>query len=275
MKYLVVMGLVSGMALSLSAQANVLSAKIKSTNKKRAKIVVFSKSLKGIESGDVLNFGDDCPLEVTKRYRNKAVLSTELCENTKALRKGKKIRLSSDSQGNISSTTRGSFQLDDREYSSTISSGFRVGFLKSFLGGEATASRGSYGISVEDDDVNQKWGLSLGYAHIKANNFGGMGSLSYNEFQNDGKSVRLDGSLTYGIGSQFYLLAGPNLHKLVNSGADYLDIGLGFQVGAGFQITETFGLNANYVNLNNSGNKDGTDVELDLSGLELGLHATF
>ena len=284
MKNLYVVSLVTGLALSVNANAAVFSAEIQSIDKKRSKVLVVSKKLNKVQKGDILNLGKSCTLEVAKRTKNKAILTTDLCENMESIQKGRTVQLSTDdfrdstastSSSSGNSTHTNFYRPEVRDYTKT-SEGFRVGIVvKSLLDGkmELKDSDG-LGYSVSDD-IEHDFGIVLGYANIGINSPGFLGNLIYTQFNDRSNSIRLEGNGTYGINKNVYFLGGLNLHKFTK-GLDRLDLGIGFQAGAGVQINQNFGLNLTYVTLNNDGNiNNEVDVDFEANGLELSLHGTF
>lgn len=157
--------------------------------------------------------------------------------------------------------------------SEIVSQGFRIEFIKSFLNGKLKQSRGYLSASLEGK-IDNDFGLGMGYANIKVNKPGFLSRFIYTQFNSSSNSIRIDGSGTYGVNENFYFLGGLNLHKFTK-GADALDLGLGFQFGAGFQVNQNFGFGLSYVTLNNAGTTDGVSLDFEAQGLELNIHGTF
>ncbi|MGZ3749218.1 MAG: hypothetical protein ACXVCD_17910 [Pseudobdellovibrionaceae bacterium] len=250
-------------------KAEVIPAEIKSVNDNKTKVLVESSKLQTVKVGDILNLGSDCALEVTQRKSSQAVLNAELCDTKQLLKKGNSIQL----QVSQEQDTKDVATHSSHSSSGIVSKGLRVEFIKSFLDGKLKVSDGTFSDSVSDK-VEFDFGLGFGYENIGVNAPGFITRLIFTQYNNKSNSIRIDGSGTYGVNENVYFLGGLNLHKFTK-GADKLDIGFGFQFGAGFQINENFGLGLSYVTLNNSANVNGVDLDFEAKGLELNLHGTF
>ncbi|MGZ3775221.1 MAG: hypothetical protein ACXVCY_15240 [Pseudobdellovibrionaceae bacterium] len=251
------------------AAGEAISVEIKSVNDTKTKVLIDSMRLRTVKTGDILNLGDNCSLEVTQKKYSQAVLNAEFCDNKQLLKKGTmvQIHLSQDQESKDEITPSASLN------SGIASKGLRVEFIKSFFEGKIKVSNGTFSDSLSSE-VEHDFGLGLGYANIGVNRPGFITRLIFTQFNNKANSIRIDGSGTYGVTENIYFLGGINLHKFTK-GADKLDLGFGFQFGAGFQINESFGLGLSYVTLNNRGNVNDVEVEFEAKGLELNVHGTF
>ena len=251
------------------AQGDAIPAEIKSVNDTKTKVLMESSRLRTVKAGDILNLGDDCALEVTQIKSSQAVLNAELCDNKEPLKKGNSVQLHVSQDKDSKDVVARSPRLS----SGIASKGFRAEFIKSFLDGKLKVSDGTFSGSVSDK-VEHDFGLGFGYANIGVNTPGFITRLIFTQYNNESNSIRIDGSGTYGVSENVYFLGGLNLHKFTK-GADKLNIGFGFQFGAGFQVNENFGLGLSYVTLSNSCNVNGVDFDFEAKGLELNLHGTF
>jgi hypothetical protein len=130
-------------------------------------------------------------------------------------------------------------------------------------------------------------GVAVGYAKLPVEELGFTTNLSLIEAKVDSSVniVRLDGNLGYAINKHINLKGGLNTMKFT-SGDTVKDFnpGLGYQLSLGLQLNKNVGLDIGYSELNSSGKlpvtSDGVEIDklnmdLKMSGLEVGLSATF
>ena len=169
--------------------------------------------------------------------------------------------------------------------------GLRVAYVKdSFTGNvEATTKTESGTIRIKDSaDVAHDMGIGAGYVYIPASGFGFRSQLLYNNYTKDTKALRLDLSMAYAFNTYTNMYLGVNAHKFTmynkESESEVVkNILPGGQIGAGIQLTDTFGLDLSYVLIRNSGNLKNANGQSDKNsetnftaqGLEVGLNATF
>lgn len=154
---------------------------------------------------------------------------------------------------------------------STLAKGFRVEFLKSFLDGKVEDKYRSH-----SGKVYQNFSLGFGYANISDHAPGFLGRAIFTQHTSYSDSFRLDGNATYGVNDSIYFLGGLNLNKFLKGDAEKMDMGLGFQFGAGWQANPNFGVGLSYVFISNSmSSTAGSRVDFSAQGLELGVHGTF
>ena len=148
---------------------------------------------------------------------------------------------------------------------------------KTFQTGTASTTENSKGRLSHD------FGFSVGYAYVRKLKPGFMGKVLYSQYSSELKSLRYEASAALGLASQVYIHGGANIHQFsqVNSKTEGLNPGVGFQAGVGVQISENFGLDISFVNLNNDGvfenisTNEKFDTYFNAQGFELSLHGTF
>ncbi len=139
------------------------------------------------------------------------------------------------------------------------------------------------------------FGVAVGYASLPVQELGFTTNLAYMEARKDRSAniARADGNLGYAFNNNVNLKGGLNILKFT-SGTDLKDLnsGIGFQGSLGFQLNKTVGFDIGYSESNLSGTLPITstftsngkviskevgkgDVDVKLSGLEVGLNATF
>ncbi|MES3036883.1 MAG: hypothetical protein V4736_03170 [Bdellovibrionota bacterium] len=149
-----------------------------------------------------------------------------------------------------------------------------------------TDSSIAYIPSNEATQMDQTAGAALGYASLDPGSFGWTTNISYLDIKNrDGRAdmIRLDANVGYAFNSYFNMKLGPNVSKFSSNYAgseiQSLTPALGGQVSAGFQISESIGLDVAYAQMRQSGDlivfNTAVPIEIESSGLELSLHATF
>lgn len=139
----------------------------------------------------------------------------------------------------------------------------------------------------ETDVVNKELGLSVNYANVKKQSLGYIagGSLQKLNITQNNKGIYtdniiLEGNVAYGIDSNLYIFAGPNITKVINAEIDednnQFDENdytpqLGFQAGLGYVIPKkNISLVLTYVNYNHF-LKDSYEIKNDLGDAGLGL----
>lgn len=147
---------------------------------------------------------------------------------------------------------------------------------------------------ISEVKVSEVYGAALGYAFLPADHFGFTTNLAFLEANNNGESMqfaRLDGNLAYTWGAALSFKAGINLSHLSKAGVNASDIkwtpSLNYQAGVGLQLTNTFGLDVMHTVMKQKGEvvrqyvADGvivtgkSEIELQQTGVEVALHATF
>ena len=151
---------------------------------------------------------------------------------------------------------------------------------------DAKITETSSGISFSGSDSEgvDSLGLALGVASIPVQAIGFLGQVSFITIDGtDGAKntdlLRLDANAAYGLNENVFLKGGLNYANFTSSNAKDYDGGIGFQLGVGVQLTQNVGLDLTYSQMNFEAAlaEDGLegDIDLELSGLELGLSATF
>ncbi len=182
------------------------------------------------------------------------------------------------------SDTRVSTDAPTSEVSCVAAQGFRFTLMKSFLKIKGKFSYGGRSFT-DKETVDQSIGLGLGYVYLPVASLGFTGRLLYNIAEIDadeGKdpdysTVRLEANGAYSFNSNLYGFAGLNLNKYTETenGMKEFNIGPGFQLGIGVQLSRNFGFDLQFVQLNNKAEKDGATADFEQSGIELGAHGTF
>lgn len=136
----------------------------------------------------------------------------------------------------------------------------------------------------DSESLDSTLGLSVGYAYLPVQQLGLVGSVALLDISNkdeDGKTYtqtmyRVDGNAAYSFNQNLYLKGGANISGFTRGDiAKKMDPAIGLQAGLGFQINKNFGIDAGLVMMRQTATMLGVDVELQESGLELGLHGTF
>lgn len=155
---------------------------------------------------------------------------------------------------------------------------------KLFFAGQETQSP-----EVKVSDV---YGAALGYAFLPANQFGFTTNAAFIEAKTEEDSIqlaRLDANLAYSLGDSFSIKAGINLSHIAKSGASSDSINwtpsLAYQAGIGLQLTKNIGLDVMHTIMKQKGEysfkqtasapTSKAEIEVQESGLEVALHATF
>ncbi len=280
MKSGILASIFAGVTFSLAAQATVVSGKIQSVNLQKSRVLVVGKQVQDLDRGAMVNIGNNCTLEVVKKSKNRAILSSDLCDQIAVLKKGSIVKLTTDelnsnndSEIAMTPTSRSGIYRPRTSSPTRVSKGIRIGLYKSFLDAKADIST-NFGSGSYKEDAKQEIGLGVGYASININSLGFAGNLIYNRFDGEAESFRLDANATTGINKNLYLFGGINAHDFTNAG-DAWDVGFGFQLGMGAQFNEAVGMSLSYLVLNNKADFSFGTAELEVSGIELSIHATF
>lgn len=72
-----------------------------------------------------------------------------------------------------------------------------------------------------------------------------------------------------------HLKAGLNLSKFTGGNSDMFKTGIGYHLGTGIQITPNLGVDIGYVSMRQTADVAGMNVDVDISGFEIGLTGTF
>ena len=162
------------------------------------------------------------------------------------------------------------------------SNGLRVGISKALLNGQVEANATGARGEKTTGDIRNDFGVSLGYAYLPTQEFGFLGHVAYNAFEDNVGAVRVDANGAYSFQENFYAFGGLNMNKIVagNQVLTDLDMSPGYQLGLGFQISKQFGLDVQYISTRNTrsiffGNGVQGSVDLRMSGIEFVAHATF
>lgn len=164
----------------------------------------------------------------------------------------------------------------------TSSQGVRVAITKPMVDFKLKAS----GESSDSFKMNEAIGVSIGYASLPVQQLGWTvdGAYLSNLKMKDPDSsssvtwsaARLSGNLGYAFTEMLNVKGGINLTKMVSgTSADKFSPSLGFQAGLGVQFTPNFGLDVNYLQMNQTLSILGTSVDAVMTGYELALHGTF
>ncbi|MBC7752904.1 MAG: hypothetical protein H7Z71_01620 [Moraxellaceae bacterium] len=169
------------------------------------------------------------------------------------------------------------------ETNSVSSQGIRFGVVKSTLDASSESSSKGSAKQQNSTKVDETYGLSMGYASLPLESIGWTANVTFLRLT-IGNSVadiaRIDGNLAYAFNKYIHLKGGLNGSKFTRGDSVVeLDAGLGGQLSLGLQFDQNFGLDVGYTELHQSGQIDtgfsNLKVETKLSGLEVGLHATF
>lgn len=171
----------------------------------------------------------------------------------------------------------------------TSSEGFRVSLLRPMLEVEAKVKVDFLGTeitSTDSEDIKDTLGFGIGYAHLPISALGFIGQLGFftidgEEGSSDVNFYRAEGNAAYAFNEIVYVKGGLSLAQFTKGEAlkDF-GMGVGAQLGVGFQITKNLGLDLTYASMLFSGDlkDEGVKVgeaELQFKGLEIGLTGTF
>lgn len=259
----------------VSSLAAEFTGQIEFVSSDKSRITVSSEDTLSLKEGSSLSSDQNCTFNVRKSTAKKAILTVQKCKDRSELTKGNIIVLSSETSSSAAvqepiSQSEPEFKVY-KPYSGMVAQGFRIDLIKAFLDVKLEVG----GLGSDSEDADQEIGLGIGYAYIPVGSMGFLGRLVHTKFDEGAKSLRLDGNVTYGLNQNGYIFGGLNLHDYTNDELEDMDVGFGFQVGGGFQLTQNFGINLSYVIMNNDASINGYDFELELKGFELSLNATF
>lgn len=166
------------------------------------------------------------------------------------------------------------------------SQGIRVSIVKPTLDMKATVKYQGYsfdGTGKPDSAL----GIAVGYAKLPVQELGFTTNLALMEAKSESSVniARVDGNLGYAFNKYVNLKGGLNVIKFTSGdGLKDLNPGFGYQASAGFQLNKTVGLDVGYTESNTSGKTPVTskgqeigkaNIDVKMSGLEVGLNATF
>lgn len=166
------------------------------------------------------------------------------------------------------------------------SQGIRISIVKPTLDMKATVKyQGSSfdGTGKPDSAL----GIAVGYAKLPVQEFGFTTNLALIEAKSESSAniARVDGNLGYAFNKYVNLKGGLNAMKFTSgNGVKDLDVGFGYQASLGFQLNKNAGLDIGYSESNISGKTPVTsngqeigkaNIDVKMSGLEVGLNATF
>lgn len=176
----------------------------------------------------------------------------------------------------------------------TSSDGLRLSLSRPFF--ETSLTQDSYGDETFKGTFSyshsQIWSLGVGYVSIPLRGWGWSLGASLYDFQTKNEnetrswsSLKFDGQ---GIWAQNKIVSfkfGPNISKVTRGqNAENMDVGVGFQLGTGFQFNPRFGLDIQYVQMNSYGKSpvvrggyqiDTANTDQKTSGFEALFHVTF
>ena len=139
-------------------------------------------------------------------------------------------------------------------------------------------------ISASDSEGIDTIGIGIGYANVPVNSVGFVGQVSFLTIDGDEGSentdtLRFDANAAYSVHEMAYVKGGVNFATFTSDNAKDFDGSFGLQLGVGVQFTKNVGLDLTYtaMNFKFAENIDGVEAkaEIELSGLEVGLTATF
>jgi hypothetical protein len=166
------------------------------------------------------------------------------------------------------------------------STGIRISLVKPVLDAKMKIKFQEFNFddSTQMDSTN---GFAVGYANLPIEELGWTTNLSFMETKNDSSAniIRADGNLAYTFSQYFNVKGGINIAKFTSgAGVNELNEGVGLQSSIGLQINKNIGIDIGYTQMNMSGKSPVTsngvevgkaDIEIKLSGLEIGLNGTF
>lgn len=187
---------------------------------------------------------------------------------------------------NKTSTTASKYLFEPQK----LTQGFRIGVVKSMSDVAMNAKfAGRSFRSTEDSE--HKLGVQWGFSRTEFQNFGFMGLLTFNQYNSENRTLRIEGNVNYGLTPQLHGYAGAHVNHFVTieaeNAVDRVDMspGLGFQFGAGLQISPRYGFGLAYFVSRNKGNlhfdpartgiTEPLELETEIKGLEFNLYALF
>ena len=164
----------------------------------------------------------------------------------------------------------------------TSSEGFRVAVTKPMVDFKLKAG----GASSAGYKMNEAVGVSLGYANLPVEQLGWTADVAYinglklkDTDSSDSvtwNAARISGNLGYAFTEMFNVKGGVNLTKMVSGpSSSSFSPSVGFQLGAGVQFTNNFGLDLNYLQMNQTFSVSGLSIDAVMTGYEIALHGTF
>jgi hypothetical protein len=157
------------------------------------------------------------------------------------------------------------------------SKGFRVSIVKPMLEAELKVSGGGQSAS-DSAKLDDALGFAVGYANLPVQALGWTANLTHLEIKSDGASatmLRLDGNAAYAFTNFVNVKGGLNLSKFTSNASDELKPAIGLQASVGFQATKNFGIDVGYTQMNQKAESQGVDLNVKVSGIEIGLNGTF
>lgn len=168
-------------------------------------------------------------------------------------------------------------------------SGVKLSLMIPMLFAKVTAKATDLQTGESFSDSNREsvdtLGFGVGYSYVPVQSIGFTGQVGFlsingEDGADDVSIVRYDANATYGLNEMVYFKGGLNYADITNSDLKEFKGSIGAQVGMGFQFSKNVGLDLNYGLMtfsSNFGENEGVEAraEIELSGLELGLTATF
>ncbi len=155
--------------------------------------------------------------------------------------------------------------------------GFQVGVRKGFSEKAEVEIEGNGSVGPTDNDFTHLFGVGVGYAKHNFQSIGFKGGLNYDHFENDGEgdsfaAMNLEGNGTFMVNQHFIPYGGVNLNKYVSGGAiEDMALAIGFQVGFTGQMIDQLSYQAAWQSINNTDSVDGTDIDVSVSTIQVGL----
>lgn len=172
---------------------------------------------------------------------------------------------------------------------------FRISFLKPMTTANIRArvtTAGMTGTNSESDSANGT-GLALGYSYLPVQSLGFLGSVNFINYDVEGtdpKATRLEGNAAYSLNEKVYLKGGLNYSDIDMGSGDIkinMNGSIGYQFGVGARMNKNFTIDLTYGRMVFNGDTtfvgdvNGTEMEIQadldlvISGIELGLTGTF
>lgn len=179
-------------------------------------------------------------------------------------------------QSSTSSTT------SVNNYDDMSAQGVRVGLVRPTLDFRATAE--AFGQKrTEKAEIGDTTGISIGYASLPVQQLGWLADIAFLRLKDGGTEnmTRISGNLAYAYTTNVHVKGGLNISNFTDGrvGSDEFgfetEAGIGAQFGLGFQINKNFGIDVGYTLMRQTTNVSFVDVELEESGLEIGINGTF
>jgi hypothetical protein len=125
--------------------------------------------------------------------------------------------------------------------------------------------------------LRQDYALAASYERTVLNQWGYVTRMVFTQFYENFQSLRVEVGATYGLTKNLHTFMGINLNEYTKavSWLEEAPVGLGFQAGVNYNLSDRFGVSLSYVLVENK-TKDGiTDLSYGHSGLEVGLSTYF